>query len=464
MGGRPVTLRELAALMAFVLLSGGAILAAWLILGGTVPLQAKGYRVTVGFPSARTLVAGADVRIAGVPVGKVVRARAGEQTTEAVLELKRKYAPLPRDAHALVRTKTPLGESYVAISRGTPSAPPIPDGGRLASTNVVPAQQIEDVLDAFDPPTRRALRTALGDAAAALDGRGTDLNQALGATGPAAESIGTVLTALDAQRADVQRLVDRTGAALAAVAQRPRQLQRLVRAGDALFATTADRSAKVTATVDQLARFAREAHATDTPLRAVLAAAAPTVRALRPVAPLLAPTLRDVDALAPRAQRLATDLRPVLRAAGRALPPATRLLKTVKPLGTALDQAGRQLIPVLQLVSAYRHDIAEGLPSFAAALQATHGGGRLLHYARQAILVTTEGDLGYKRREPSNRSNAYPAPGRALEPTSFSCADATNPVTLPAAGPQLPCAAAQPWTFRGRTRSFPSLTPYAPHR
>ena len=56
----------------------------------------------------------ADVRISGVPVGKVAKLELGPgDTTDATIQLDERYAPIPRDARAILRQKTLLGETYV---------------------------------------------------------------------------------------------------------------------------------------------------------------------------------------------------------------------------------------------------------------------------------------------------------------------------------------------------------------
>ena len=57
----------------FTLSCVGLLLFLWLSFGGTVPLNPQGYRVRISFPNAQELATQADVRIAGVSVGKVVQ-------------------------------------------------------------------------------------------------------------------------------------------------------------------------------------------------------------------------------------------------------------------------------------------------------------------------------------------------------------------------------------------------------
>src|SRR5881275_2081287 len=90
----------------FALSCFGLTLFIWISFGGAVPFRAQGYRFHARFLQAAQLSPNADVRIAGVTVGKVVKVTPDFGRTEAVIQLERKYAPLRANAHAILRTKT----------------------------------------------------------------------------------------------------------------------------------------------------------------------------------------------------------------------------------------------------------------------------------------------------------------------------------------------------------------------
>ena len=77
------------AMAAFTLSCFGILVFLWLNFGGSVPLQPKGYRVTVSFPEATQLVQEAEVRISGVRVGRVKKKEPNQQTglTETELQI-----------------------------------------------------------------------------------------------------------------------------------------------------------------------------------------------------------------------------------------------------------------------------------------------------------------------------------------------------------------------------------------
>src|SRR5436305_13930007 len=101
------TFGRLAAMIVFALSCFGLLLYLWLSFGGSVPLKPKGYRFQVAFPEATQLGPEADVRIAGVTVGKIVAKGRDPRSnrTLATVEMQRRYAPIPSDTRALLRQK-----------------------------------------------------------------------------------------------------------------------------------------------------------------------------------------------------------------------------------------------------------------------------------------------------------------------------------------------------------------------
>src|ERR671925_1360210 len=102
------SLPRILTMVVFALSCFGLLLFMWLSFGGAIPLKPKGYRVQVAFPEATTLATEADVRIAGVSVGKVrdLEVDSGRNRTVATLELDREFGPLHGDARAMLRQKT----------------------------------------------------------------------------------------------------------------------------------------------------------------------------------------------------------------------------------------------------------------------------------------------------------------------------------------------------------------------
>src|SRR5688500_949947 len=127
------SLPRILTMVVFTLSCFGLLLFLWLSFGGPVPLRPEGYRVQVALPEAATLAEEADVRLAGVNVGKVKsKELEAPDRTLVELELDSRYAPIPEDTRAILRQKTLLGETYVELTPGSENADDLGDGGRLA--------------------------------------------------------------------------------------------------------------------------------------------------------------------------------------------------------------------------------------------------------------------------------------------------------------------------------------------
>ena len=154
------SLAKIVTMVLFALSCVGLLLFLWLSFGGTVPFSAQGYRIRVALPDAGQLATQADVRIAGVSVGKVIGKSLDPQgnRTIATIQMDNQFAPIHRDAHAILREKTILGETYVELTPGTPNSPMLPDDGLLPRGNVQPAVQLHQIFNALDPTTRHAFQ------------------------------------------------------------------------------------------------------------------------------------------------------------------------------------------------------------------------------------------------------------------------------------------------------------------
>src|ERR1700737_294145 len=80
-----------------------------------------GYRVNAVFKTGAELVAGDDVSMAGLRVGKIETLTPMAGATEITMLLHRDFTPIFKDARAVIRQKNLLGEAYVELNRGNAS-------------------------------------------------------------------------------------------------------------------------------------------------------------------------------------------------------------------------------------------------------------------------------------------------------------------------------------------------------
>jgi phospholipid/cholesterol/gamma-HCH transport system substrate-binding protein len=409
---------KLATMALFTLSCFGLLLFLWLGFGGPVPLEPKGYEFEVAFPEAAQLASQADVRVAGVSVGKV-RATGLDprhrNRTVATIEVDAAYAPIAKDARAILRQKTLLGETFVELTPGhRRTAGAVPDGGTLADGQVKGAVQLDEIFDALDPRTRRAFQDWQQEASQAIRGHSQDLNDALG-TLPAFADDGTdLLRVLDGQREQTRRLIRNTGVVFGALTQDERKLHDLIVTAGRTFDATARRQRALAETFEIFPTFLDESKLTFARLETFAQATDPLVQDLRPAVRDAVPTLRDVRALAPDLRRTFSDLDPLITAAGTGLPATTQTLDGIRPMLAELQPFLEELNPVLQFLEYHQLDTADFISNGASTLAdtvPTATPNEVGHYLRQFAPVGPESVALAANRPAASRGNAYLNPG-----------------------------------------------------
>jgi phospholipid/cholesterol/gamma-HCH transport system substrate-binding protein len=458
------TFMQLAAMTAFVLSVVGLLMMLWLQFGGSIPLRAEKYRFQAYFDEAALLVEQADVRMAGIDVGKVVDKELEDRRSLVTIELEEPYAPIPSDTRVLLRTKALLGETYVELTPGEQNAPPLEDGATLRRAAAQEAVQIDEIVRTFDEPTREAFQGWMHELARAIRfGRGEDLNDALGNLPGFVASGEDVLRVLDEEEPALRALIRNTGRSLAAVNERRGQLRELIGNANNFFGALASRNESLAQAVLILPTFLNESRATLHRLREFAVDTRPLVRDLKPVADQLHPTLRDVGRLAPDLRHLFRNLGPLIDESERNLPAAADFIGGAEPVFEALHVYLPELNPILSFANFYQAQVSDfimnGGGSLSATLPPLPGEGPR-HYLRQYGVINSRG-LGIARTRPAyERANAYPAPNYFTRAKAlgifeaFDCSPSGGEVRESKNG-EPPCYVAPPSLFDGRM--FPRL-------
>ena len=407
------------AMVAFTLSCFGILVFLWLSFGGSVPLQPEGYRLTAQFPEATQLLPEADVRISGVRVGRVKKVKPNADTglTDAVLEIDSRYAPLPRDTHAVLRQKTLLGETYVELSPG--DAGPnrkdvLRDGGRLPRGQVADTVQLDEVLRTFDPVTRQRFTTWFDQQGISAQGRAAQISAALANLTPFAEDTDDVLRVLRTQGTATRALIRDTGEVFSALTERKGQLRELIRNSNRTWRAIASRDKQLADTFTVFPTFLRESRATTRRVTSFAHVTNPLVTQLRPAARQISPTLISLDKLSPDLRGFFQDLGPLVRVSRAGLPATRQVLDNTRPLLRRLDPFLRELTPVVDYLGLYKREIAGFFANDSAATQAVGNGfssSAQLHYLRVMNPLNPEIMTGYSSRLGTNRYNPYTEPG-----------------------------------------------------
>jgi phospholipid/cholesterol/gamma-HCH transport system substrate-binding protein len=457
---------QLAAMVGFALSVFSLLTFLWLQFGGTIPLKPEKYRFKASFDEAALLVEQADVRMAGLDVGKVVdkeldRARG---RTIATIELDRKFAPIPRDTRVLLRTKALLGETYVEMTPGTESAAKLEDGELLPRSAEQEAVQIDEIVSTFDEPTRRAFQGWVHELARAIRlGRGEDLNDAIGNLPGFVASGEDVLRVLDEEEPALRQLIRNSGRALAAVNEREGQFRELIVNANNFMGALASRNESLAEAVFVLPVFLDESKATLRRLREFAVDTRPLVRDLQPVADDLHPTLRDVGRLAPDLKALFRNLDPLIDESERNLPAAAEFIGGAEPVLEALHVYLPELNPILSFANYEQAQLADFITNGGGSLSATlppFPGEGPRHYLRQYGVINARGAGINRTRPPYERGNAYPGPNYFTRARglgifeAFDCKPAGGEMRDPKNN-EPPCFVAPRSLFDGR--QFPRL-------
>lgn len=462
------SLGRLLAMVVFAMSCFGILLFLWLAFGGSIPLRPEGYRFNAAFGEAATLAVEADVRLAGVNVGKVKTKELdkGGARTIVGMEIKNEYAPIPRDTRAILRQKTLLGETYVELSPGGSAGPKLPDGGRLADVYVEPTVELDEIFNAFDEPTRRAFQGWVKELAKATKGgRGQDLNDGLGNLEGFAVDGATLLEQLDQQQFAVRRVIKNTGRVFGALNQREGELRDLIVNSNETFAATASRDEALAETFRVFPTFLDESRATLTRLERFSTDTRPLVNTLKGPARDLGPTVRDLGDLAPDLENLFRDLDPLIRASEKGVPDLERFLRAGEPVFESAHAFFPEINPVLSLLSFHQATVAGFISNGASDLSGDASGER---QQTQIGVISGRSFDRFTKAPPRTRGNAYVAPNainrfvRLGVFETFDCApaggersdaddqlDNLNPLTK-GGSKQPPCFVAPPSLYDGK--------------
>ena len=399
----------------FALSCVGLLRFLWISFGGSVAFNSQGYRFNVAFTNAFNLADQADVRIAGVSVGKVVAKARNPQGngTLVTIQMNNKYAPIHKDATAILRIKTLLGETYVDLTPGR--GPPLPDGGTLKSSQVKQAVQLDQIFNTFDPATRQAFHSWQQSLAQAIRGNGQNLNSVLGNLPTFAINLTDLLQVLDVEHSAVVSLVQNGGTTFNALNKDPAALRNLISSGETTFHTTAQVQAALEQTFHIFPTFLNEQRITLADLQRFALNADPVIKELIPVAQQLGPTLTAVHQLSPYLHNFFVKLGPLVTVSQTGLPATERVLKGLAPNGL-LDNLGpflEQLNPILGWLSLHQQLISDFFTAAGASLfprTTSFSGNGTGHYLRQFGPEGPETLALAQTRDANNRGNTYPAP------------------------------------------------------
>jgi phospholipid/cholesterol/gamma-HCH transport system substrate-binding protein len=283
------------------------------------------FELSAAFRTANDIKKGAQVRIAGVNVGKVTGVAAdGDRGAVVKMAIQDKGLPIHRDATMKIRPRIFLeGNWFVDISPGSPSAPIVQEGETIPVQQTSAPVQFGQVLTALQSDTRQDLQKVLDEYGRALaDGGAEGYNRSIDHWTKAFRDSAIVSEAT--------------------LGVEPGDLSGYLRGADR-FARGLNRDpAALKALLTDLAETADAAASEEGALTA-------SIRELPKTLTVGFDALGELNDAFPPLRRLVSDLRPAVRSSGPALDATLPLVRQLRGLVRPSELGGlvRELRPVV---------------------------------------------------------------------------------------------------------------------
>jgi virulence factor Mce-like protein len=196
-----------------------------------------------------------DVRMAGVTAGQVLHITVQGKLAVASVQINQQYSPVYKDAHAIVRPKNLLGETYIEIDRGHPDSGSYSNGDTIPLLNTITPVQIDDVLNALDLDTRTKLTVVINGLGESTAARGQDMNIGTNDLRRIAADLAVTSTSLNQQKDSIDSLLVQFDLMQKTAADFHGQLAQVLRDWDTVSTTFRNHDAQFASALGHLGNF-----------------------------------------------------------------------------------------------------------------------------------------------------------------------------------------------------------------
>lgn len=301
-----------------------------------------------------------EVRIAGVPVGKIVSAEPlGNGNARVTMSIDPEHT-VYSNAHVVLRNKSPLNVMYVALNPGKPPGRPLPENGSIPVSQTERAIQPFELLDNLDVRTRDAVKSLLNNADIALANAPKQLPAGLNATDATVRRFQPVVEQLNRRRDTIQNLVTAFAQIATAAGHDDERLTRLTSSLQRTLGVLAERDTELGSTLAQLPGLSRDIRAAMSSTGTMTRQLNPTLDALHDASDKLPSSLSRLTKTVVSADKLIAAASPVVRKAKPVVADLRPLsgdlnaaLADLAPVTAHLPSATRQLVPWLDDLGAF---------------------------------------------------------------------------------------------------------------
>lgn len=354
------------------------------VAGVAVLRETDDYSITAALPSGHPkLSPGTPVYVDGFPVGEVVDI--SPEDNQAIFEIRVSddAAPLHDGATLRVEWKSLVGERILVLDDGPDDASEIPDGGVIKGDNPA-AVEIGDVLAALDAPTRRHLRSFIGQFQQTLGGHEEDLRRSLETLGPALAALGEVTRSIGSDGPAIRSMVTNLNRLMARIDDRSGDLQQTIVELSRLSGTVAGKRNQLRQVLSQLPETLRTAQNVLGDVPATTDAATPLLRELGSATEGLPSTSTQLARFLGDLRPLVADLRPTLRSASLLLDQSPALLGSMHATLPDITDATEGYLPGLEFLRPYTPEAVGFLTTWGLSGQNYDSNGRYMRIHGQA--------------------------------------------------------------------------------
>lgn len=276
-----------------------------------------------------------EVRIAGVPVGKIVESEpTSEGNARLTLSIEQGHA-IYANAQLVLRPKNQLNEMYVEIDPGGKPANRLPEHAVIPVTHTERPIQVDEVLSHLDARTRTAMTNLLQASDTALAHAPRDLPRGLRATDSVLNQFRPVVEKLRTRRENIRELVTALADIAHATGRDDTRIARLVNSTEDTLRVMSHRSDDISAALGELPGVNDELRSAMTGTRDLTRQLNPTLDELRGASDELPPALRRMTGLMGQLGKTVDSAKPVV---AKARPVAADLRPFATNIRAALDQ------------------------------------------------------------------------------------------------------------------------------
>lgn len=343
------------------------------------PQPTATYRVDAIFDTAKGVIPGQLVKVAGARAGEVEDVTLTPNYKARIkMAVDPRFGPFRSNARCSIQPEGLISENFVQCDPGTPAGRELrPQDGLAATVPLASTSSLINLTDLFNifrTPVRQRFSVVVATLGIGTAARGPEINDIIRRANPTLALVRRTLGIVDRQRAQLAGAVADTDPVVAELARRRADVRTFIDRGRRVAEVTADRRTPLAQAVRRLPPLLDEVH--------------PAATRLDRLATDTAPVLADLRQAAPDLERLVRQLRPFAQAGLPAIPP----LEEAAEQGRDTIRASEHVVDRLRVLADDLRPAAKQATDLVVDLRRRGGIESLLIFAYYGAAATARFD------------------------------------------------------------------------